>query len=137
MLHLTFYPDLHFPDAVREYMPELPFKYALLGQIVRSHIKRLPDRRVVLQHGLQFAYEATGIPLEPDEIVPWRYTLLKKDNEHFVRIHTQGIFQWKGRPTAIALLVVACCGRKSISGRQDFHLPTSTAESSAIFADLR
>ena len=88
MLHLTFYPDLHFPDAVKEYMPELPFKYALLGQIVRSHIKRLPDRRVVLQHGLQFAYEATGIPLEPDEIVPWRYTLLKKDNEHFVRIHT-------------------------------------------------
>jgi hypothetical protein len=88
ILHLTFYPKLHFPDAVKEFKPELPFKYSLLGQIVRTHVRRLPDHKVVLQHGLQFAYEANGIPLEPGEIVPWRYTLLKKDNEHFVKIHT-------------------------------------------------
>lgn len=88
MLHFTFYPHIHFPDAVKQFRPELPFKITVIGQIVRTHLHSSQDR-VVLQHGLQFAYEPEGIPLEHDELVQWRYSRHIRDNEHFRKIHSQ------------------------------------------------
>ena len=86
MVHMTFYPDLHFPDAVKKFEPELPSKFSILAQIVRSGVSRVGERRV-LQHGLQFAYDPQGIPLEQDELVNWRYTRGMKDNVHLRETH--------------------------------------------------
>ena len=38
-------------------------------------------------HGLQFAYDPLGIPLEEDELVDWRYTRFMKDNAHLRLTH--------------------------------------------------
>ena len=86
MLHLTFYPGLHFPDAVKKFEPELPSKFSIVAQVVRTHMARIGERRV-LQHGLQFAYDPLGVPLEEDELVDWRYTRFMKDNAHLRITH--------------------------------------------------
>ena len=87
MIHLTFYPKLHFPDAVKRYKPELPFKIQVVAQIVRTHMRRHGERRI-LQHGLQFNYEPQGIAQSIDDIIDWRFTRQIRDNEHFLRIHS-------------------------------------------------
>lgn len=89
IIHVTLYPKLHFPDAVRQFKPELPFKICLCAQIVRTHFNQVSDTRVILQHGLQFAYEPQGIPLHDEDIVPWRYIRHIKDNEHLRGIHSK------------------------------------------------
>ena len=88
MIHLTFYPKLYFPDAVRKYKPELPFKISLIAQIVRTHLNQSGDRQV-LQHGLQFNYEPQGIPLQQDDIVDWRFNRSIRDNEYLQLAHSQ------------------------------------------------
>tara|TARA_Y100000588_G_scaffold368434_1_gene436332 strand:+ start:2650 stop:4158 length:1509 start_codon:yes stop_codon:yes gene_type:complete len=88
MLHFTFYPHIHFPDAVKQFKPELPFKITVVAQIVRTRLSTSQDR-TVLQHGLQFAYEPEGIPLEHDELVQWRYSRHIRDNEHLRKVHSQ------------------------------------------------
>ena len=37
MIHLSFYPNLHFPDAVKKFEPELPSRFSILAQVVRTH----------------------------------------------------------------------------------------------------
>ena len=86
MIHITFYPSLHFPDAVKKFEPELPSKFSIVAQVVRTHMTRMNERRV-LMHGLQFAYDPLGIPLEEDELVDWRYTRFMKDNAHLRTTH--------------------------------------------------
>ncbi|MEW6752286.1 MAG: hypothetical protein AB1505_15085 [Candidatus Latescibacterota bacterium] len=88
MLQLSFYPKLYFPDAVKRFRPELPFKISVLAQIVRTS-KQVRGERHVLQHGLQFAYEPQGLPLRQDDPVDWRYTRYVRDNEYFKRVHSQ------------------------------------------------
>ena len=88
MIHLTFYPRLYFPDAVRRYKPELPFKISVVAQIVRTYLSQSGDRKV-LQHGLQFNYEPQGVPLKQDDIVDWRFTRSVRDNEYFQLAHSQ------------------------------------------------
>jgi len=88
MLHLTFYPKLHFPDAVKRFKPELPFKIRMLVQIVRTRVHQSGDRKV-LQHGLQFCYEPQGIPLRKDDPIDWRYSRYIRDNEYFKTAHSQ------------------------------------------------
>ena len=87
MIHLTFYPRLYFPDAVKRYRPELPFKISVVAQIVRTHVRQTGERRS-LQHGLQFNYEPQGIALKPEDFIDWRFTRQIRDNEHFQRIHS-------------------------------------------------
>ena len=87
MVHFTFYPSLHFPDAVKKFEPELPSKFSIIGQVVRTHMSRANERRV-LQHGIQFAYDPQGVPLEEDELVNWRYTRYMKDNLYLRETHT-------------------------------------------------
>jgi len=87
MIHLTFYPKVYFPDAVKQYQPELPFKISVVAQIVRTHLHQSGERRA-LQHGLQFVYEPQGIPLQQDDIVDWRYCRAIRDNEYFQRVHS-------------------------------------------------
>ena len=87
MIHLTFYPKLHFPDAVQRFKPELPFKVSILAQVVRTHLVQAGER-TVLQHGLQFCYEAQGIPLAKDDPIDWRYSRYIRDNEHFKTVHS-------------------------------------------------
>lgn len=87
MVNLIFYPKQHFPDALRRFQPELPFKIMVIGQIVRTYTRQVGERRV-LQHGVQFAYEPQGVPLREDEIVDWRWSRHVRDNEHFVKIHS-------------------------------------------------
>ena len=38
MIHMTFYPHLHFPDAVRSFKPELPSKFSIVAQVARTHV---------------------------------------------------------------------------------------------------
>ena len=84
MVHLTYYPRLNFPDAVKQFKPELPFKISIIGQIVRTHFQTVKDRKI-LQLGIQFAYEPQGIPLNSDERVNWRYTRNLKDHPVFLK----------------------------------------------------
>ena len=88
MIHLTFYPKLDFPDAVKRFKPELPFKINLIAQVVRTRMHQVGDRKVLL-HGLQFCYEPQGIPLRKDDLIEWRYSRRIRDNEYFKLAHSQ------------------------------------------------
>ncbi len=88
VIHLTFYPKIHFPDALKRFKPELPFKVCVLAQIVRTHIHQVGERKI-LQHGLQFCYEPQGIPLYKDDGTDWRYSRYIRDNEHFKKAHSR------------------------------------------------
>ena len=88
MVHLTFYPKLHFPDAVKRFKPELPFKIRLIAQVVRTRLHQVGDRKI-LHHGLQFCYEPQGIPLRKDDRIEWRYSRHIRDNEYFKLAHSQ------------------------------------------------
>ena len=88
MIHLTFYPRLHFPDAVKRFKPKLPFKICIIAQVVRSYVSQVGDRPV-LQHGLQFCYEPQGIPLHKDDPIEWRYSRYIRDNDYFKEAHSK------------------------------------------------
>lgn len=88
MIHLTFYPKMHFPEAVKRFKPELPFKIRVITQVVRTRIHQIADRKI-LHHGLQFCYEPQGIPLLKDESIEWRYSRHIRDNEYFKTAHSQ------------------------------------------------
>jgi len=88
MIHLTFYPKLDFPDAVKRFKPELPFKINLIAQVVGTRMHQVGDRKVLL-HGLQFCYEPQGIPLHKDDLIEWRYSRRIRDNEYFKLAHSQ------------------------------------------------
>ena len=88
MIHLTFYPKLHFPDAIKRFKPELPFKINLIAQVVRTCMHQVGDRKALL-HGLQFCYEPQGIPLHKEELIEWRYSRHIRDNEYFKLAHSQ------------------------------------------------
>jgi hypothetical protein len=77
---------MEFPETVKKFEPELPPKFSIVGQVVRTHMAHHGERRV-LQHGIQFAYDAQGVPMEEDEIINWRYTRLMKDNIHLRECH--------------------------------------------------
>ena len=87
MLHITFYPKMNFPDTVKKFQPELPSKFSIVGQVVRSFVSR-QDERPILQHGIQWAYDPQGVPMEEDELVNWRYTRFMKDNVHLRDCHS-------------------------------------------------
>lgn len=87
MIHVSFYPGMHFPDPVKKFEPELPAKFSIVGQVVRTHVARVGEKRV-LQHGIQFAYDPENIPMKEDDLVNWRYTRYMKDNEHLRETHT-------------------------------------------------
>jgi hypothetical protein len=87
MLHFSFYPKMNFPDTVKKFQPELPSKFSIVGQVMRTYMARHGDRRI-LQHGIQWAYDPTGVPMEEDELVNWRYTRNMKDNVHLRECHT-------------------------------------------------
>ncbi|MCC7265300.1 MAG: hypothetical protein IT369_22580 [Candidatus Latescibacteria bacterium] len=89
ILHITLYPKLHFPEAVKQFRPELPFKVSVLVQVVRTILNQVSPKNQVLQHGLQLAYEPQAIPLKEDDIVPWRYIKNIKDNEHLRNVHSK------------------------------------------------
>ena len=87
MIHLTFFPNMHFPDAVKRFKPELPFEIRVIGRVMRTRIHQIADRKI-LHHGLQFCYELPGIPLLKDESIEWRYSRDIRDNEHFRTAHS-------------------------------------------------
>jgi hypothetical protein len=87
MLHLTLYPKMNFSDTVKKFQPDLPSKFSIIGQVRRTHMSRHGERRT-LQHGIQWAYDARGIPMQEDELVNWRYTRFMKDNVHLRTCHT-------------------------------------------------
>ena len=87
MLHITFYPKMAFPETVKKFEPEVPSKFSIVGQVVRTRMSRYGERRI-LEHGIQFAYDAQGVPMEADEIVNWRYTRSMRDNVHLRECHT-------------------------------------------------
>lgn len=88
MIHFSFYPGMHFPDPVKKFQPELPAKFSIVGQVVRTHVARVGEKRV-LQHGIQFAYDPENIPMKEDDLVNWRYTRYLRDNLHLRVTHTQ------------------------------------------------
>ena len=87
MIHLTFYPTLNFPDAVKQFCPELPFKIDVIGQVTRHYLHEIKEKSV-LQLGLQFAYEPQQVPLQKDDDVNWRYSRHIKDNPAFKVAHS-------------------------------------------------
>ncbi|MEE3258706.1 MAG: hypothetical protein VX293_05815, partial [Candidatus Latescibacterota bacterium] len=88
MFHLTFYPKLYFPDAVKRFQPELPFKICIIAQAVRSLVQQVGERKTLF-HGLQFSYEPLGIPLRKDDPIEWRYSRHLRDNEYFLDVHSK------------------------------------------------
>ena len=88
IIHLTFFSKMNFPDAVKRFKPDLPFKICQLAQIVRTHVLQNGDGST-LHLGLQFCYEPQGIPLNRDDSVNWRYSRYIRDNEHFKLAHSQ------------------------------------------------
>ncbi|MBM3276698.1 MAG: hypothetical protein FJY95_01270 [Candidatus Handelsmanbacteria bacterium] len=89
ILHFTLYPRMDFPEAVKQFKPEVPFKFSVLMQIVRTHLKQVRPKNQVLQHGLQIAYQSQAIPMKEDDIVPWHYLKNIKDFEHLRNIHSK------------------------------------------------
>ncbi|MEE2657070.1 MAG: hypothetical protein VX733_01120 [Candidatus Latescibacterota bacterium] len=87
LLHLALYPKMHFPDNQKKFEPELAAKFSIVGTIVRTHVARTAERNILL-HGIQFAYDPQGVPLEEDELVNWRYTRMMKDNVYLKACHT-------------------------------------------------
>ena len=88
MIHLTFYPKLHFGDKLEQYKPDLPFKIPLVAQIVRTRMHRQGERGI-LQHGLRFIYDPQEVPLTWHEIVPWKLIRGVRDNTYFTEIHSK------------------------------------------------
>ena len=86
MLHLTFYPKTNFPDTVNKFESELPSTFSIVGQVMRTYVARQGERRI-LQHGIQWSYDAQGISMQEGELVNWRYTLFMKDNVHLRECH--------------------------------------------------
>ena len=87
MIHFTLYPEVRFPDNVKSYEPELPAKFSIVGQVVRTHVANVKGRQI-LQHGVWFAFDPEDIPLEEDELVNWRYSRMSRDNAHLRVTHT-------------------------------------------------
>lgn len=88
MIHLTFYPRLHFTDKLEQFQPELPYRIHLVAQIVRTRMQGQGDRHI-LQHGLRFIYDPMGVPLTWHEVVPWKLIRGVRDNTHFTEIHSK------------------------------------------------
>jgi len=88
MIHLTFYPRTHFPDNLKQFQPELPFKVPVIAQITRTHVHEHLERRV-LQHGLRFTYDLQGASLTPEEMEVWRLIRGMRDNACFAEVHSK------------------------------------------------
>lgn len=88
MVHLNFYPKLHFPDNLKQFQPELPFKIPIIAQVARSHVREHLGRRV-LQHGLRFTYDLQSATLIPGELESWRLIRGMRDNACFAEIHSK------------------------------------------------
>lgn len=86
LVHLTFYPSLHFAEKLKEFQPDLPFSIPILGQIVRHQIH---GERRILQFGLRFAYDPEEVPLTPAEPVTWRLLRGMRDNAYFTEVHSK------------------------------------------------
>ncbi|MFA6110948.1 MAG: hypothetical protein WDA75_19480 [Candidatus Latescibacterota bacterium] len=86
LVHLTFYPSLHFAEKLKNFQPDLPFAIPILGQIVRHQVH---GERRTLQFGLRFAYDPEEVPLTPVEPVTWRLLRGVRDNVHFTEVHSK------------------------------------------------
>lgn len=84
LIHLTFYPKLHFPDKLKEFQPELPFSIPMVAQIVRPHV--IPSRRLLLL-GLKFVYDQETAVMDSSDPVTWKMIRGMRDNVHFTQVH--------------------------------------------------
>ena len=41
---MSFFPGMHFPDPVKKFEPELPAKFSIVGQVVRTHVARVGEK---------------------------------------------------------------------------------------------
>jgi hypothetical protein len=88
LLHLSFYPKLHFPDKLKQFEPELPYRINLVAQVMRSHVHSWADKKT-LQHGLRFAYDPLNVVLPQGDEVTWKLIRGVRDNTHFTDIHSR------------------------------------------------
>jgi len=84
LLHLTFYPKLHFPDKLKDYQPELPFSIPIVAQIMRTYLFR---EKGLLQLGLRFVYDHEGVVMDPKDPVTWKLIRGMRDNANFTVVH--------------------------------------------------
>jgi hypothetical protein len=85
ILHLTLYPRLRFPEELRQFQPELPFKIPYLAQLVHSQVRERAGKRQ-LHHGLRLVYEAQAQALDPGELERWKLIRGPRDNAFFAEI---------------------------------------------------
>lgn len=85
MLHLNLYPRLRFPDELKQFQPELPFKIPFVAQMVQTHVRERAGKHL-LQHGLKLVYELQAAALEPGELERWKLIRTARDNASFVQI---------------------------------------------------
>lgn len=88
MIHLTFYPRLHFPDNLKQFQPELPFKIPIIAQITRTHLHTHQEKQL-LQHGLRFSYDLQEAVLNPGDMEVWKLIRGTRDNPYFAEIHSK------------------------------------------------
>ena len=85
MLHLTLYPRLRFPEDLKQFQPELPFKIPFIAQLVQTNVRERSGKRV-LHHGLRLVYDLQAAALAPGELGRWKLIRGVRDNPYFAEI---------------------------------------------------
>lgn len=88
MLHLNLYPRLRFPEELKQFQPELPFKIPFIAQLVQTNIRERSGKRL-LHHGLRLVYDLQAAALEPGELERWKLIRGVRDNPHFAGINSK------------------------------------------------
>lgn len=88
MLHLNLYPRLRFPEELKQFQPELPFKIPFIAQLVQTSIRERSGKRVP-HHGLRLVYDLQAPALEPGELERWKLIRGVRDNPYFAEINAK------------------------------------------------
>ncbi len=85
MIHLNLYPRLRFPEELKQFQPELPFKLPFIAQLVHTNVRERAGKRL-LQHGLRLVYGLQAAALDPGELERWKLIRGPRDNPYFAEI---------------------------------------------------
>lgn len=88
MLHLNLYPRLRFPEELKQFQPELPFKIPFIAQLVQTSVRERGGKRVP-HHGLRLVYSLQAAALEPGELERWKLIRGTRDNPYFSEINAK------------------------------------------------
>lgn len=94
MLHLNLYPRLRFPEELKQFQPELPFKIPFVARLAHTYVRERAGKRL-LQHGLHLVYELQAAALDPGELERWKLIRGPRDNP-FLALVSAKLNQMRG-----------------------------------------